>query len=43
MLAFDFFRANAGAVIINSKGQVLAFERSDTKDAWQFPSRRYRL
>ncbi len=37
MFPFDFFRANAGAVIINSKGQVLAFERSDTKDAWQFP------
>ncbi len=34
---FDFFRANAAAVIINSKGKVLAFERSDLKDAWQFP------
>ncbi len=34
---FDFFRANAAAVIVNSKGQVLAFERSDTKNAWQFP------
>lgn len=31
------FRANVGAVIINDKGQVLAFERADNSDAWQFP------
>ena len=37
MFQFDFFRANAAAIIVNEKGQVLAFERSDTKDAWQFP------
>ena len=32
-----FFRANTGAVILNSKGQVLAFERKDFADSWQFP------
>jgi putative (di)nucleoside polyphosphate hydrolase len=33
----NHFRANVGSVIINSKYQVLAFERADHKDAWQFP------
>lgn len=36
-LADNVFRANVGAMIINNKGQVLAFERSDIKDAWQMP------
>lgn len=33
----QFFRASVGAVIINQQGLVLAFERSDTAGAWQFP------
>ena len=33
----QFFRASVGAVIANSKGKVLALERSDTPGAWQFP------
>ena len=33
----DVFRANAAAVIINSRGQVLALERKDIPGAWQFP------
>jgi putative (di)nucleoside polyphosphate hydrolase len=33
----EFFRANVGAIIINSQGKVLAFERSNIKGAWQFP------
>ncbi len=33
----DVFRANAAAIIINSKGQVLALERNDIPGAWQFP------
>lgn len=33
----QFFRASVGAVIVNSKGEVLALERSDTPGAWQFP------
>lgn len=33
----QFFRAGVGAVIINATGLVLAFERSDTAGAWQFP------
>lgn len=32
-----FFRANVGVVIINSVGDVLAFERADHAGAWQFP------
>lgn len=32
-----YFRANAGVVVINSSGQVLAFERRKRKGAWQFP------
>ena len=33
----QFFRASVGAVISNSKGQLLACERSDNRGAWQFP------
>jgi putative (di)nucleoside polyphosphate hydrolase len=33
----QYFRAAAGAVIVNSKGQVLAVERMDVADAWQLP------
>ena len=33
----QYFRAAAGAVIVNSKGQVLAVERADLADAWQLP------
>jgi len=33
----QFFRAGVGAVIVNDKGEVLAFERKDTPGAWQFP------
>lgn len=33
----NVFRAGVGAVLINQKGEVLAFERINTKDAWQFP------
>lgn len=32
-----YFRANAGSVVINSRGQVLAFERRGRPGAWQFP------
>ena len=32
----QFFRATSGAIIINSVGQVLAFERVTFKDSWQF-------
>jgi putative (di)nucleoside polyphosphate hydrolase len=31
------FRAGVGAVILNKKGQVLAFERRDVPGAWQLP------
>lgn len=33
----NVFRAGVGAVLINQKGEVLAFERIHIKDAWQFP------
>ena len=33
----NVFRAGVGAVLINQKGEVLAFERINIKDAWQFP------
>ena len=33
----QWFRAGAGAVIINDQGEVLAFERRDTPGSWQFP------
>jgi putative (di)nucleoside polyphosphate hydrolase len=32
-----FFRVGAGAVILNGRGQVLAFERKDVAGAWQLP------
>jgi putative (di)nucleoside polyphosphate hydrolase len=32
-----YFRAGAGAVIINNKGQPLLFERLDIADSWQLP------
>ena len=32
-----YFRAGAGAVIADERGRVLALERSDIPDAWQFP------
>ena len=31
------FRAGVGAVILNKKGKVLAFERRDIPGAWQLP------
>ncbi len=31
------FRAGAGAIIINSQDQILAFERSDIPQSWQLP------
>ena len=37
MAESDVFRANAGAVIVNSLGKVMAFERKDIPGAWQFP------
>lgn len=37
LLPDNVFRANAGAVIINNDGYVLAFERLKIKGAWQFP------
>ena len=33
----NVFRAGVGAVLINQKREVLAFERINIKDAWQFP------
>lgn len=33
----NVFRASAGAVIINSEGYVLAFERLEIPGAWQLP------
>lgn len=32
-----YFRANVGALLINKKGEVLAFLRRNHPDAWQFP------
>jgi len=32
-----FFRANVGAVLCETAGRVLAFERSDVPGAWQLP------
>lgn len=37
MASGSFFRANAGAMIINQQGEVLVFERTDVKNAWQMP------
>ncbi len=33
----QYFRAGAGAVIFNSRGLVLALERTDVPGAWQLP------
>ncbi|HWR40537.1 MAG TPA: RNA pyrophosphohydrolase [Patescibacteria group bacterium] len=33
----NVFRANVGAMIINSRGQVLALERAGIENAWQLP------
>jgi putative (di)nucleoside polyphosphate hydrolase len=33
----QYFRAGAGAVIVDRRGLVLALERSDTPGAWQLP------
>ncbi|TNF90392.1 MAG: RNA pyrophosphohydrolase [Gammaproteobacteria bacterium] len=33
----QFFRASVGAVIVNARGQALAFERSGIPGAWQLP------
>lgn len=36
-MASSNFRAGVVAVVTNSRGQVLAFERRDVPDAWQLP------
>jgi putative (di)nucleoside polyphosphate hydrolase len=33
----EYFRAGAGAIIINGKGMVLALERAGIEGAWQLP------
>src|SRR3954462_2755271 len=33
----QYFRAGAGAVIVDRRGLVLALERADTRGAWQLP------
>jgi putative (di)nucleoside polyphosphate hydrolase len=33
----QYFRAGAGALIVNAEGHVLAIERADTAGAWQLP------
>jgi putative (di)nucleoside polyphosphate hydrolase len=33
----QYFRAGAGALIVNAEGHVLAIERGDTAGAWQLP------
>jgi putative (di)nucleoside polyphosphate hydrolase len=33
----QYFRAGAGAVIIDDEGKVLAFERTDSPGSWQLP------
>ncbi|MEE4136668.1 MAG: RNA pyrophosphohydrolase [Desulforhopalus sp.] len=33
----QYYRAGAGAMIINGKGQILLFERSDIPGSWQLP------
>lgn len=32
-----YFRAGVGAIIVNSRGQVLIGERRDHRGSWQFP------
>ncbi len=36
-MAAQFFRANAGIILCNRKGQVLAFQRADRPGQWQLP------
>ncbi|MCB2181746.1 MAG: RNA pyrophosphohydrolase [Desulfobulbaceae bacterium] len=36
-LPAQYFRASAGALIMNDKKLTLAFERADIPDAWQLP------
>lgn len=36
-LPAQYFRAGAGAVILNGRGLVLALERADAPGAWQLP------
>jgi putative (di)nucleoside polyphosphate hydrolase len=36
-MSSQFFRAGAGAVIVNEQGLVLALERADSAGAWQLP------
>lgn len=33
----QYFRAGVGAVIVNTRGLILALERADIPDAWQLP------
>jgi putative (di)nucleoside polyphosphate hydrolase len=33
----QYFRAGAGCVIYNDKGQILLFSRADKPEVWQFP------
>ena len=33
----QYFRAGAGALIVNADGHVLAIERADIAGAWQLP------
>jgi len=33
----QYFRAGIGALIVNSRGLILALERADISDAWQLP------
>lgn len=37
MTSSEFFRAGVGLVIVDTSNRVLAFERSDVRDAWQLP------
>ena len=36
-MPLNAFRANAGVVVVDDDGLVLAFERSDYPGSWQFP------
>ena len=36
-MPLNAFRANAGVVVVDEAGLVLAFERSDYPGSWQFP------
>ena len=36
-MATSNFRAGVVAAVLNSRGEVLVFERSDVPDAWQLP------